>query len=365
MEENKENVVEEIQSPESSTDDNVVKVDMSAPVVTQEDDVIKVDLSKPVGAEATEESVNEEPAVEEIIEEPPLVVEEPTVKVEEPVVAPPSLPEGVEKLVAFMEETGGNLNDYVELNRDFAEMDNLTALREYYKKTKPHLSEEDVQFLMDDQFTYNEELDADQEIRRKKLALKEQVAEARDYLEGMKSKYYEDLKAGSKLTEEQREAIEFFNRYNEESEASQKILDSQVEAFQQKTNNVFNDEFKGFEFKVGDKRFRYNVNNVDKVKESQSDINNFVKKFLNKENVMEDAAGYHKALYTATNADAIANHFYEQGRSDALKESIAKSKNVDMTPRQSHSANEDTGGIKVRALGDSSEDFKFKIRKKN
>ena len=365
MEENNENVVEEIQPQESSTDDNVVKVDVSdnAPVI-DEDGVIKVDLRQPPPSEQPQEEQVEN-VVEEITEEP---VAEVTDTVEAPVapeqpVELPTLPENIQKLVDFMEETGGDLNDYVQLNQNYDELDNLTALETYYKKTKPHLSDEEVQFMMDDQFAYNEEVDEERDIKRKKLAMKEQVAEAKSYLDSLKSKYYEDIKAGGKLTKEQQEAIEFFSKYNEELEANQKIIDAQVETFNNKTDNVFNDKFKGFEYNVGDKKFRFNVNNVDKVKETQSDINNFVKKFLNKENVMEDAAGYHKSLFTAMNPDAVAKHFYEQGRADALKDSIAKSKNIDMSPRQGHSSQE-IGGIKVRALGDDAASFKFKIKNK-
>ena len=363
MEENNENVVEEIQPQESSTDDNVVKVDVSdnAPVI-DEDGVIKVDLRQPPPSEQPQEE-----QVENVVEE---VTEEPVAEVADTVEAPvapeqpvelPTLPENIQKLVDFMEETGGDLNDYVQLNQNYDELDNLTALETYYKKTKPHLSDEEVQFMMDDQFAYNEEVDEERDIKRKKLAMKEQVAEAKSYLDSLKSKYYEDIKAGGKLTKEQQEAIDFFSKYNEELEANQKIIDAQVETFNNKTDNVFNDKFKGFEYNVGDKKFRFNVNNVDKVKETQSDINNFVKKFLNKENVMEDAAGYHKSLFTAMNPDAVAKHFYEQGRADALKDSIAKSKNIDMSPRQGHSSQE-IGGVKVRALGDDSASFKFKIK---
>ena len=131
--------------------------------------------------------------------------------------------------------------------------------------------------------------------------------------------------------------------------------------FKLKTDSLFNKNFKGFNYDVGDKKYRFNVKNTNEVKETHSDINNFVKKFLNKNNEMEDAAGYHKSLFTAMNADAVAKHFYEQGKADALKESIAKSKNVDMNPRQAFGAVE-TGGIKVRVLGDNSNDFKFKIK---
>jgi len=198
-------------------------------------------------------------------------------------------------------------------------------------------------------------------VRKKKIALKEQVASAKAHLDGQKSKYYEEIKAGSKLTKEQQKAINFFNRYNKESEENNKIVEKQTNTFLNKTNEVFND-FKGFEYKVGDKKYRFNVKDANKVKENQSDINNFVKKFLNENNEMSDANGYHKSLFTAMNADTVANHFYEQGKADALKETIAKSKNVNMDPRQSLT-NENTSGPKVRILDDSSVPT-FKIKNK-
>jgi len=200
-------------------------------------------------------------------------------------------------------------------------------------------------------------------IRRKKLALKEQVANAKAHLDGQKSKYYEEIKAGSKLTTEQQKAVDFFNRYNKESEENEAVVEKQTNTFKMKTNNVFNKKFKGFDYNVGDKKYRFNVKDSNKVKENQSDINNFVKKFLNENNEMSDATGYHKSLFTANNPDAIAKHFYEQGKADALKTSVAKAKNVDMSPRQQHGVVE-AGGMKVKVLGSNSNDFKFKLKNK-
>ena len=261
-----------------------------------------------------------------------------------------------------MDETGGDITDYVTLNQDYSKLDNHQLLKEYYKSTKPHLSEDEIEFVMEDSFSYDEDESTEKEIKRKKLAMKEQVAQARQHLESVKSKYYEDIKAGSKLTEDQQKAVDFFENYNKESENYKK----QTDIFNSKTNNLFNKEFKGFEYNVGDKKFRFNIKDPSKVKETQSDINNFIKKFLNKDNSMNDAAGYHKGLFTAMNPDQIANHFYEQGKADALKESIAKSKNVNMDPRQSHSENVNTSGFTMRALNnDNKSDFKFKIKNKN
>ena len=310
------------------------------------------DEETPVLEEITDEEVKEE--VEEIVE----TIEE---AVSESESTGKPLPENVQKLMEFMDDTGGDLNDYVKLNQDYSEMDNQTLLYEYYKNTKPHLTVDEINFLMEDQFSYDEEADDERDIRRKKLALKEQVADAKDHLDGLKSKYYEDIKAGSKLTQDQQKAIDFFNRYNEESEETQKEADRQKSTFLKKTDQVFSDKFKGFDYKIGEKKFRFNVKNPNEIKETQSNINNFVKKFLNKDNTMKDAAGYHKSLYTAMNADAIANHFYEQGKADALKDSVAKAKNVNMQPRQSHGEIE-AGGLKYKVLGNDSSDFKFKIK---
>jgi hypothetical protein len=342
------------EAPASEADDTgVVGSDESAEPAQEQEEV------QPQG-EVQEELSTLEEVVEEEVAETVEAVEE---AIEEAQQTGEPLPENIQKLVDFMNETGGDINDYVRLNQDYSEMDNLTALEEYYRITKPHLDAEERAFLMEENFSFDEELDDEKDIRKKKIALKEQVAEAKAYLDGQKSKYYEEIKAGSKLTEEQQKAINFFNRYNKESEEAQAKAKAAKSIFDKKTEGLFNDKFKGFEYEVGDKKYRFNVKNADQVKQTQSDINNFIKKFLSEDGTMSDAKGYHKALYSAMNADAIAKHFYEQGKADALKDSVAKSKNVDMTPNQTHKSIE-AGGIKVRVLGDNSNDFKFKIRKK-
>jgi len=346
---------------ESAGDDSVIKVDLSKPV----EETVEEEVVEPVAQEATEEVTEEveAPVLEEITEEE---VEDVVEQVEEAVAEAEAtgkpLPENIQKLVDFMEETGGDINDYARLNQDYSQMDNTQALEEYYRLTKPHLDAEERSFLMDENFSFDEDIDDERDIRKKKIALKEQVAEAKAYLDGQKSKYYEEIKAGSKLTSEQQKAVDFFNRYNKESEANESRIKNEQSTFLKKTESVFNDKFKGFEYNVGEKKYRVNVKEAGKVKDTQSDINNFVKKFLNKDGTMSDAKGYHKALYSAMNSDAIANHFYEQGKADALKNSVAKAKNVDMSPRQSHKEFE-AGGMKFKVLGDNSSDFKFKINK--
>ena len=360
-------------------EETLTKVDLAKPTKPKEDEV-KEDNPVNEGVAGVDENADapqeqeevqpeaetqEAPVLEEITEESTEEVTEVEEKIEEAVAEAEAtgkpLPENIQKLMDFMEETGGDLNDYVQLNKDYSKLDNEDLLYEYYKQTKPHLNNEEINFMMDDQFAYDEDEDDEKEIRRKKLALKEQVASARSHLDGQKSRYYEEIKAGSKLTPEQQKAVDFFNRYNKESEETQKTVKKNSDIFTQKTNNVFNDKFKGFEYNVGDKKYRFNVNNAEEVKTTQSDINNFTKKFLDKNNTLSDAKGYHKSLYTAMNADAVAKHFYEQGKADAMKNSVANAKNVDMSPRQSHGKIE-TSGMKFKVLGDNSSDFKFKIK---
>ena len=348
----------ENETKEDNADDSGVVAESKDAEPTQEQEEVQPETETqetPVLEEITEESTEEEVAeVEEKIEEA-IIEADATGK---------ELPEDIQKLVNFMEETGGDLNDYVKLNQDYTKLDDNALLREYYRQTKPHLNSDEISFLMEDSFSFNEDEDDERDIRRKKLALKEQVASARSHLDGQKSKYYEEIKAGSKLTPEQQKAWDFFNRYNKESEETKKIAKKNTDIFTQKTNQVFNDKFKGFEYNVGDKKYRFNVNNANEVKETQSDLNNFTKKFLDKKMALKDAMGYHKSLYTAMNADAVAKHFYEQGKADAIKDSIAKGKNVNMDPRQVNQTFE-AGGIKVKVLGDNSSDFKFKIKNRN
>ena len=409
MEENVENVVEETtqveetpqqEQQEQQVEEKTPEIDLSKFESADDPDIIKVDLSKSLETENNDADTEQETTsvvedkqpeiVQEVVEEvspeqdpvqdekQPVIeevteeqieeeIEQVQEQVEEAVAEAEAtgkpIPENIQKLMDFMNETGGDLQDYVRLNQDYSDLDENSLLREYYKQSKPHLNDEEISFLMEDQFSYDEEEDSEREIRRKKLALKEQVASAKAHLDGQKSKYYEDIKAGSKLTQEQQKAIDFFNRYNKETEESNKKAESQQTVFLKKTNQVFSDKFKGFEYNVGDKRYRFNIKDSAKVKDTQSDINNFIKKFLNKNNELEDASAYHKSLFTAMNPDAIASHFYEQGKADAMKDSVAKSKNVNMEPRQSH-GEVDAGGLKFRVLGDNSSDFKFKIKNK-
>jgi hypothetical protein len=359
--------------------------------LTKQQETIKVDLSKkdPVEEEVTkvvidetkEEAVKEEP-IKEVVEEKTeeateekvtpiqeVTEEEKVEEVKEPVMetapepAKPeiNLPENVEKLVKFMEETGGTVEDYVRLNADYSNINDDALIREYYKQTKPHLDIEEVNFLLEDNFSFDEEVDEERDIKKKKLAFKEEIAKARKFLEDTKSKYYDEIKLRPGVTQDQQKATDFFNRYNEE----QKMVQNQHERFQNNTKNYFNQEFKGFDFNIGEKKFRYGVSDTDGVANTQSDLTNFVGKFLNEKGEVKDYAGYHKAIYAAENADTIANHFYEQGKADAVKDVMAKSKNVSNEPRVTSTGDVFINGLRVKAIsGVDSSKLKIKTKQK-
>ena len=359
MEENKEVVEETTQATEQSVEET------KKPNVNEDGDYV-VNLDTPKEDEVKEDNADDSGVVAESESTEPTQEQE-EVQPEEQTQEHPEeeyieVPENVQKLVEFMNETGGDINDYVRLNTNIEDMDDSEILEDYYKKTKPHLNAEEINFMLEDKFSYDEETADEKEVKRKKLALKEQVAEAKSYLDGQKSKYYDEIKAGSKLTNEQQKAIDFFNRYSQEEKQNEEIVKNQQQTFLNKTNKVF-ENFDGFEFNVGDKKIKYNVSDVDALKNKQVDINNFVGKFLNN-GLMEDAAGYHKGLFTAMNPDAIAKHFYEQGRTDAVKQTVAQSKNIN-TSRESHKVYEGEGGIKFKVLGDDSSDMKLRIKKRN
>ena len=385
-------VQEQTKATKTVEDDGIIRVDLRQPPKTKETDAIQeqettsVDVDKQaetsqgmdgeVRADNTESEAEEqvlELVQEEEVEQKEQTLAEKIKDIPEKLKEQPedvnnsqetsNLPENITKLVDFMRETGGTLEDYVNLNKDYNSMEDMDILREHYRQTKPHLSEEEISFLMEDSFSYDEEVDEERDIKRKKLALKESIAEAKSNLTTLKDKYYNELKLSSKLSPEQVEAVEFYNTYKNEQESLQQLNQQQRSVFEERTNKLFSDEFKGFEYKVGNNKYRFNVKDVNTVKNNQSDINNLVSKFTNKNNEIQDAAGYHKALFTAMNADSIANHFYEQGKADAIKTQLSKSKNIDMNPRGTHQEVTTNSGFKIRAVsGDDSSRLRIKIK---
>ena len=381
----------------------VEQVEQTGPASVSEDGTLKLDLSKPVEpnanteqetadvvADQQTESVQEveaevpqqpepvqtnEPVQEELEseflqeitnEEVVEQEEELEEQVEQAIVeqsAGVELPENIQKVVNFINETGGSLEDYVKLNVDYNSLDEDQLLKEYYQTSKPHLDGDEVAFLLDENFAFDEDIDDDRDVIKKKIARKEELSKAKTYLDNLKSTYYEEIKGGSKLAPEQKKAVEFFNRYTKENELATQTAEKQTNAFLDKTGKLFNENFKGFDYSVGDKKYRFKVKDAETVKNNQSDINNFIKKFLNEDGVMSDAQGYHKSLFTAMNADSVAQHFYEQGKSDAMKESVSNSKNIKMGARGVHeNVKPNDGGWSVRSVDSGSSDSKLKIK---
>ena len=323
---------------------------------------------KPAG-ESKEEEEKEETIIEEVVESEETEKEavennsvQTPVKTEEPQI---NIPEGIAELVSFMNETGGSMEDYVKLNKDYDKLDNDNLLKEYYTITKPHLNTEEINFLVQDNFSYDDEIDDPKDVKRKQLAFKEELAKAKTHLHDQKSKYYKEVKPSSNLTKEQQKAIDFFNRYSNEQQAVAQVKEKATNTFNQKTNEVFNEEFKGFDFNIDNRKFKFKLKDVDKVKNTQMDIMNVVGSYLDKDKVtLSDGYGYHKALFAAQNADSIANHFYQLGKTEAVKEISAESKNINMDPRQAGTGYVESGGIKVRAIsGDDSSKLRIKLKK--
>jgi len=330
---------------------NVIEKAEETPVKAIEEvkEEIVENKENPIIQEITEEEVKKETkVVEQQLKE--------AVRDEE--VIGRQLPENIEKLVSFMEETGGDVSDYVRLNADYTNINEDVLLREYYKQTKPHLERDEIDFILEDNYSWDEEVDEERDIKKKKLAFKEEIAKARNFLEQTKSKYYDEIKLRPGVTQEQQKAMDFFNRYNKE----QDIATKQHSEFEKLTNQMFSDEFKGFDFNVGEKKFRYGVSNPSELAKSQSNLSHFVKKFLNEDGSVKDHVGYHKAIYAADNADTIAKHFYEQGKADAVKDVVAKSKNINIESRTPASEGAFINGFRVKAISgvDSS---KLKIKK--
>ena len=330
----------------------------------QAENVEKVEkgTSEPRLEEITKEVENKDENKEiEVIHEKPVeeVKEEPVVepKVEQPV---SNLPENVDKLIEFMKDTGGTVEDYVTLNKDYSKYDDKLLVREYYKKTRPHLNDEEINFVMQDNFSFDEEVDEERFVRKQKLAYKEEVAKAKNFLEQMKSKYYDEIKLRPSVTNEQKKAMDFFQRYNQE----QQQITAKRNEFVNNTKNYFQEQFKGFEFNVGEKAFRYSVSNPQDMINNQTDVSKFISKFTDKEGNITNMEDYHKAIYAARNADRLAQHFYEQGKADATRDVIAKSKNINNEARPVATESIMPNGWKVKAITgvDSS---KLKIKKKS
>ena len=362
--------------------DGVIKINLDEPLKPKEDEAPIEGSSDPDGvveqpADATtdtkQEEVSKEPQAQEpesaleLVTEDETHVEAAKATTEQAKQALPQetpiqreLPENVDKLVKFMEDTGGTVEDYVNLNKDFSQMSEDALIRQYYRDKNPQMSEERLNRKMNKSFNFDEELDDPDDIQDKKDKFEDELFASKKYLEGRKEKYYADLKLSHQrdVDPQTREAVELYQQQKKQAEINQQL----TQTFQERTAQVFNPEFKGFDFKVGENKYRVKVNDAEKVKSTQLDLTNFIQKFQGEDGTITDAAGYHKAIYVANNADMIANHFYEQGRADAIKEKTAHSKGINMDPRSAQSSdNERPTGTKVRAV-DSGDSTKLRFK---
>jgi hypothetical protein len=360
---------------------NLVKVEIPKEIIKTEDNAIRIgeteemDVGKQTGdstemdkqVQESSETIEEPSPIQEITEEEETQVKEIKQEIAEAKrdeqVLGKALPENIEKLVTFMEDTGGTVEDYVALNKDYSKLNSGQLLKEYYIKTKPHLELEEIAFLMEDNFHFDEEVDEARDVRKKKLAYKEEVAKAKKHLESSKSKYYDEIKLRPGVTKEQQEALSFYDQYKAQQEVAQQLHGD----FRDNTKKLFSKEFKGFDFNVGEKKFRYGIKDPVKVGENQIDVQNFVKKYSNDKGEIVDPSGYHKAMYAAMNADKLAHHFYEQGKADGIKNVINTSKNPSTDkPRQVADGNVFVNGLKVKSIsGLDSSKLRIKTKKFN
>ena len=351
-----------VEIPTLKTEDNAVRVEETGGIPEEKQTRDMVEVDKQVSEPSSD--IEDISPIQEIVEEE---VKEIKQEVKEAIrdekVLGKQLPENIEKLVNFMEETGGTVEDYVSLNKDYSKLSSSQVLREYYTQSKPHLNQEEISFLMEDNFEFEEDVDEPREIRKKKLAFKEEVAEATKFLESSKSKYYDDIKLRPGVTQEQQEAVSFFDQYKKQQEIASQLHGD----FRDNTKKLFNSEFKGFDFNVGEKKFRYGIKDPGKVGETQSDVQTFIGKYSDEKGNIVDPAGYHKAMYAAMNADKIAHHFYEQGKADGVKDVISSSKNPSQDkPRQVADGNVFINGLKVKSIsGLDTSKLKIKTKKFN
>ncbi len=260
------------------------------------------------------------------------------------------LPEDVSSFLKFKQDTGRGLEDFIKLNKNLDDVNPDQLLADYWSESKPHLDADDVAFELDNRFGYDEEMDEEAEVRKIKIAKKEELVKAKDYFQKQKEQYGAPLESsGTFATDEERSNFEAYkNNKAQESDVIEQNKKRQ-EFFLEKTNELFSDDFKGFDFKVGDKDMVYKPGTPEQLKKSQSDVTNFINSHVNKDGYVKDAAEYHKSLAVAMNPEAFAKYFYEQGQADAIGDVTRESKNVDMPVRKAPES-VTKGGFKVTSL---------------
>ena len=278
------------------------------------------------------------------------------------------LPEDVSKYLKYKQETGRGIDDFYKLQKDIDNMEDDTILANYYESTEDGLDSEDIQDIIADKFSNDEDLDDEKDIRKIKLAKKRELSKAKKFLNEQKDKYKVPLESsGGGLSEDQQDDLDAYKKYIEESKSIEEVNRKRYNYFLDKTESVFNNEFKGFEFSVGDKNISFKPGDAQELKNVQSDVNNFVNKFMDKDGLINDPVGYHKAFSVAMNPDKFAKHFYDQGVAAAVDNVSRKSKNINMDVRQ-QSQSVSKNGITIRPMNvsnDSGRGLKIKSRKNN
>lgn len=273
------------------------------------------------------------------------------------------LPEDVSAYFKYKKETGRGINDFVKLQQNYDEMDSDKLLSQYYSQTEEGLDSEDIKDLMEEKFGYDEDLDEPTEIKKIERAKKRELVKAKNFLNEQKDKYNIPLESsGDGLSGDQLEKFNSYKSYVEESNTTREAQKKRYDYFLNKTDEVFNDEFKGFEFNIGNKSITYKPGDKDELKSKQSNVNNFVNKYMDTESgLMQDAQGYHRAISVAMNIDKFAEFFYNQGMTDTVDNVSKKSKNINMDIRNTPQ-NFSKDGLKIRSVGDTSSGKGLKIR---
>ena len=272
------------------------------------------------------------------------------------------LPEDVSAYLKYKKDTGRGIEDFYNLQKDYDSMEDDSVLASYYSITEEGLDAIDIQDIMEDKFSIDEELDEPRDIKKKKLAKKRELAKAKKFLNEQKDKYKIPLESsGGGLSNNQQENLNAYKSYLEESKSIGEQNQKKYDYFLNKTNEVFNSEFKGFEFNVGDSNITFKPGTTEELKNVQSDVNNYINKFMDKDGRIEDPKGYHRSLAVAMNPEKFAQFFYDQGVSATVDNVSRKSKNINMDVRQAaQTITKD--GMKIRAVGDTNSGSGLKIR---
>ena len=272
------------------------------------------------------------------------------------------LPEDVSAYLKYKKETGRGIEDFYRLQKDYTDMDENSVLANYYASTEEGLDEIDIQDIIEDKFDFDEEIDDPKDIKKIKLAKKRELAKAKKFLNEQKDKYKVPLESsGDGLSADQQENLNAYKSYIDESKSIKEQNEKKYNYFLNKTNEVFNNDFKGFDFKVGENNLTFKPGTADELKNVQKDVTNFINKYMDDKGLIADAKGYHKALSVAMNPDKFAQFFYDQGVSNAVDNVSRKSKNINMDMRQApQSVSKD--GIKIRPVGNTDSGRGLRIR---